>query len=339
MIRPIRVRNILPWLILASLLGGCAPSAPAPGSKLTVYSGRTEALVGSLLDQFAKETGVNIQVRYGDTAQLAATILEEGNNSPADVFFAQDAGALGALEKAGRLKKLPDAALNRVDARYRSPSGQWVGVSGRARAIAYNTKTVRESDLPGTIWDLTDPKWKGKIGWSPTNGSFQAFVTALRLAEGDAKAKQWLEGLKRNDAKPYPNNIAIVDAVGRGELSLGLVNHYYLYSFLKEQGQSFPVRNYFLPGAGVGTMINVAGAGILSTARNPEAAQRFLDFLLGREAQEYFVKETFEYALISGVPPVEGMVPLESINAPKLDLGSLSDLQGTLNLLREAGVL
>lgn len=311
---------------------------PAQGT-LTIYSGRNENLVGPLLDRFAKETGINIRVRYGDTAELAATILEEGDNSPADVFFAQDAGALGAIAQTGRFRNLPDPLLKKVDERFRSPKGEWVGLSGRARVIAYNTNRLKDSDLPDSILGFTDPKWKGKIGWAPTNGSFQAFVTAFRMTEGEDSASAWLEGIKKNQPKAYSNNIAIVDAVSKGEIDVGFVNHYYLYTFLRERGESFPVRNYHPRAGGSGAMVNVAGIGVLKTARNPQLAERLIDFMLQKEAQEYFAKETFEYPMASGVPALLGLKPLGSINAPKIDLSNLSDLKGTLRLLREKDVL
>ncbi|MDP2662685.1 MAG: extracellular solute-binding protein, partial [Dehalococcoidia bacterium] len=217
-----RISLIAAGAALASLLvASCAPTtAPQPtltappkttaapvqaGGIITVYSGRTKELVGPLLDRVAKELGVEARVRYGDTAQLAAAILEEGNRTPADVFFAQDAGALGALSKAGLLAKLPVSVLDRVDNRFQSPKGDWVGVSGRARVVAYNTQSLKESDLPESIRGFTDPKWKGLIGWPPTNASFQAFVTAMRVLEGEEKAKEWLKGIQANNPKTYPN--------------------------------------------------------------------------------------------------------------------------------------
>jgi iron(III) transport system substrate-binding protein len=195
-------------ILLAFSAAGCqavAPSSPTaeqptsnPASgKLTVYSGRTENLVAPVIEQFATESGIDVEVRYGGTAEMAATIMEEGANSPADVFFAQDAGALGALANEGRLVTLPDSILSQVDARFRSAVGNWVGVSGRARTVIYNTDSVQPDELPANVYGLTDPKWQGRVGWAPSNGSFQAFVTAMRKLDGDEKARQWLLGHDR----------------------------------------------------------------------------------------------------------------------------------------------
>ncbi len=294
--------------------------------------------MGPLIQQFQEKTGIQVEVRYGGTAELAATILEEGANSPADVFYGQDAGALGALARSGRLVSLPEDVLNLVEPRFRSREGNWVGTSGRARVFVYNTEELSEDEVPNSIWELTDPKWKGKIGWAPTNGSFQAFVTALRVLEGEERAKEWLEAMIANEAQVYPKNTPIVEATGRGEIVLGLVNHYYLYRFLAED-PNFPARNHHPTAGDAGAMINVAGAGVLDTAKNPDAAVEFVRFLLSPEAQQYFADETNEYPLIEGIEINPMLTPLSEINTPDLDLSDLEDLQGTLELLQEVGAL
>lgn len=314
-------------------------SAGAQPAVVTVYSGRNRDLVRSMLDQFARTTGVQVRVRYGETAELAATIMEEGSNSPADVFFAQDAGALGALAYAGRLRKLPDSVLLKVEPRFRAADASWVGVSGRARVVVYNTSKLSPADLPKTIWDFTQPLWRGRIGWAPTNGSFQAHVTAMRLLWGNERTKQWLTGIKQNGARVYRNNTAIVAAVGAGEIDIGFVNHYYLFNFLRERGPGFPARNHFFPGADAGNLINVAGVGIVDTARQPAAALRLVEYLLSVDAQRYFADQTVEYPLIRGVPINPQLVPLDQIKTPKVDLNHLQALEETLRLLQETGVI
>ena len=306
---------------------------------LTIYSGRSESLVQPLLDEFADETGVDINVRYGDTAELAATILEEGDNSPADVYFAQDAGALGALAAEGMLQALPDGLLDRVPAAYRSPAGVWVGISGRARVVAYNTEVLSPDDLPDSILDFTDPQWDGRIGWAPQNGSFQAFVTGLRRIEGEEGALAWLEGIQANDPTAYENNTMAVQGVASGEVDVAFVNHYYLYAIMEEEGEDFPVRNYFTAPGDPGSLVNVAGAAILDTTNSESLAEEFLDYMLSPEAQQFFTDETFEYPVIEGVATNLGLLPLSELMPPDIDLSDLADLNGTLDLLREAGVL
>ena len=330
----------LPQILLVGLvlLAAAACSGDAE-EELTIYSGRSETLVQPLLEDFSEDTGIGIRVRYGDTAELAATILEEGDNSPADVFFAQDGGALGALAGEGRLATLPDGVLEMAPEGFRSPEGAWVGVSGRSRVVAYNTAALTEDDLPDSILDFTDPEWNGRIGWAPTNGSFQAFVTGLRQLEGEEAARAWLEGIKANDPTDYPNNVTAVEGVANGEVDVAFVNHYYLFQFLAEQGDDFPVRNFYTGPGDPGSLVNVAGVGILDSASNSEAAEEFTRYLLSEHAQTYFAQETHEYPLIEGIETDPRLTPLDQLDPPEIDLSDLSDLEGTLELLRDTGVL
>ncbi|MSQ11557.1 MAG: iron ABC transporter substrate-binding protein [Dehalococcoidia bacterium] len=311
--------------------------------QLTVYSGRAEELVGPIITQFEEDTGVKVQVRYGETAQLAATILEEGKNSPADVFWAQDAGALGAVAKKGLFLELPDSVLERVEKRFRSPKGQWVGITGRARVVAYNTQKLTEQDLPDSIWGFTEPTWKGRIGWPPTNGSFQAFVTALRVLEGEDRAREWLRGIQANEPKAYRNNTTALLAVAAGEVDVAFVNHYYLYAQLKEQGPSFAARNYSPRAGDAGAMINVAGAGVLKSSKHQDGAVQLLGYMLADKAQRFFAGDSpddaFEYPLAPGIPTHPKLVPLSQLKSPNLVLSDLEDLDGTLEILRELGIL
>lgn len=311
---------------------------PFLSGDLTIYSGRSESLVGPLIDRFEQESDLNVEVRYGDTAEMAATILEEGNNSPADVYYGQDAGALGALANAGRFAPLPEATLDQVEPRFRSPEGLWVGTSGRARTVVYNTNQLTEADLPDDIFGFCDPSWQGRIGWAPTNGSFQAFVTALRVVEGEDRAREWLECIQANDVLVYPKNTPIVEAVGNGEIDAGFVNHYYLFRFLAED-PDFPAANYYLRSGDVGAMVNVAGVGIIDTTDNLEAAEAFVEFLLRESSQDYFNTETNEYPLSADISLNPELQPLSAFETPEIDLSDLDDLDGTLQLLQAVGVL
>lgn len=336
------IRSIVFVLIMAALIlpvsAQDTAQVPLSGETLTVYSGRSEGLIGPILQQFTDETGVQVEVRYGNTAEMAAVILEECDNSPADVYIAQDAGALGALEQEGRLLPLPSDIMARVPAEFRSDSGLWVGLSGRARVLVYNTDTLSEDELPASILDLTNPEWAGRVGWAPTNASFQSQVTALRLLLGEEAARAWLEAMVANGTVTYENNSAIVQAVIDGEIEVGLVNHYYLYGFLADN-PDVPAANYFFPGGDPGALVNIAGAAIVSTSDQPGLAQRLVLYLLGNTAQEYFAAETYEYPLVEGISPSVELKPLAEIEAPELDLSDLSDLQTTLELLSETGAL
>jgi iron(III) transport system substrate-binding protein len=309
---------------------------------LVVYSGRSESLVQPIIDQFAEATGIDVQVRYGKTAEMAGVLLEEGANSPADVFYAQDPGGLGAIQDAGMLATLPSNILSQVPARFASESGEWVGISGRARVIVYNTNVFSDpaSELPQDLWGFTEPEWNGRIGWAPTNGSFQAMVTGLRATWGDERTAEWLEGIQANNPVVYPKNTPIVAATAAGEVDVGFVNHYYLYRFISEEGEGFAARNYFLPSGGPGSLIMVSGAGILNSAPNADNAQRFVEFLLSQDAQQYFSSETYEYPVIDGVETIVE-TPLAELDAQAIgiSLGDLADLQGTQDMLLDLGII
>lgn len=307
---------------------------------LTVYSGRSQTLVHPILEAFGEYLGVDIDVRYGGSSSTAATLLEEGRNTPADVVFLQDPGSLGSLAGAGMLAELPQETLAKVDPRLRDPNGRWIGTSGRARTVIYNTDFIDPAtDLPDSILDFTAEEWRGRIGWAPWNGSFQAFVTALRLTEGDDVAREWLEGIRDNDARDYPNNVSIVQATANGEVEVGFVNHYYLERFLAEYGPDFKARNYYIGNGDPGALVLVAGAGILEASDNQHTAREFIDFLLSEPAQQYFTSDIKEYPVAAGVVPEGDLPPIESLNPPDVDLGNLTDLEGTLDLLRDVGIV
>jgi iron(III) transport system substrate-binding protein len=316
------------------------PWSSPVGGDLTLYSGRNEALVGPLLAEVKEHVGLDINIRYGNTAELAATILEEGDNSPADVYFAQDAGALGALAKAGTLAPLPEDVLDLVDPRFRSKDGLWIGTSARARVLAYNTDNVDAATLPASVEALTDSAWSGKLGWAPTNASFQTFITAFRLLKGEDAARAWLEGMIANNMTAFEGNADVVRAVADGELLGGLVNHYYKYEITREEGHDIPVDNHFFAAGDVGALVNVASVGILKSAEHTEQADAFVRFLLGVEAQEYFAEETAEYPVADGIEPAYDDLPaLADLGSPDIDLNDLDDLEGTLDLLTEVGLI
>lgn len=342
---PKTLRNsfkIFPLLLIFTFqvfLSSCVSNDIETQESLIIYSGRSESLVGPIIESFIESTGIQVDVRYGGTAELAATLLEEGDSSPADLFFAQDPGGLGAVAEQGMLSALPEDMLSLVDPRFIDPSGNWVGISGRARVIVYNTDTLSPEDLPTDLQGFTDPKWKGKIGLPPTNTSFQTMLTGMREIWGEAETKLWLEGILENDPVYYEKNTPTVAAVAAGEVEVGFVNHYYLYRFLAEEGESFSARNYFLPSGGPGSLILVSAIGVIESSDNFENAEKFIQFLLSNEAQQYFANETFEYPLIEGISIPANLPPIENLNSVNISLGDLVDLDGTIKMLQEVEML
>lgn len=330
---------VLAVLLALPLVAACNRGEEAMPS-LTVYSGRSEQLVGPLFRQFTEQTGIKVEARYGDTAELAAQILEEGAGSPAQVFFAQDAGALGAVEAAGLFAPLPAGASTAVPADYRAPDGTWTGVTGRARVIAYDPQQVPTADVPQSVMELTDPRWRGQVAIAPTNASFQAFVTAMRVADGDDVTRRWLEGLVRNDAQRFEKNGLILDAVDAGQVKLGLINHYYWYEKAAEVGAAgMRAKIAFTKPGDPGSLVNVAGIGVLKSAGDDAQSATFVEWLLSPETQRWFVTNTYEYPLVPNVPVADGLPPLTSLRGPDVPLADLDSLPATLAMLEDVGLL
>jgi iron(III) transport system substrate-binding protein len=329
-----RLPLLLVLVLLGAALTGCGGSS---GDRLTIYSGRTKNLIGPLLDRFHEETGIRIAVRYGDSAELALLIDQEGDDTPADVFLSQSPGALGYL--VDRYEPLPERVLDLVDERFRDDRGRWVGLSGRVRVLVYNTDLVEPGDLPASVFDLTDQAFRGRVAVAPTNGSFQDFVTAMRAGVGDDRTLAWLEGLVDNDSPTYANNNAIVDAVASGEVPMGLVNHYYNERQLQEDPRS-PSRNHLFEDGDLGSLVLVSGVAVLRGTDRADEAARLVEFLLSEASQQFFAAETFEYPLAEGVPPaIDDLPPLADIAAPRVDLDSLGGGLGrTLRLIRDSGL-
>lgn len=317
---------------------GISSTLNAIASELVIYCGRGEDMMAPLIQKFEESSGIKTSVRYGGTAELAATILEEGTHSPADVFMAQDAGALGALSHHDLLTTLPADLTASVSPRFRSSDNTWVGASGRARVLVYNTNKLSEKDIPGDVFKFCHPAWNGRLGWAPENASFQSFVTALIIREGRERAKSWLECIKANNPRVFAKNSAIVAAVAAGEIDAGFVNHYYLHTAQRSQ-PDIPAANFYFPAESAGSLVNVAGAGILKSSSRQDLAEAFIRFLLGETGQRYFVEETAEYPTIATTPMSGFLRPLDQLPSLDIDLNDLDKLEETLELLHETGVL
>jgi iron(III) transport system substrate-binding protein len=320
---------------------GCGAVGGGDDKEITVYSGRAKSLVQPLIDKFSKATGITVNVRYGETAAMASQMLEEGEKTGADVFLAQDAGALGAVSKEGLFTKLPTDVTDRVPEQYRAADGTWVGVTGRVRVLVYNADKVAEADLPRSVYDLTTGTWKGRVGIAPTNGSFQAFVTGVRVRDGEDKARAFLEGLKANEVQIREHNKSIVADVDAGTLDAGLVNHYYVYEKAEEVGkpvEQLKARLHFFSGGDPGGLVNVSGIGVTRHAADNADVRRFVDHLLGTEGQTYFTETNFEYPLIKGVTQAKGLPSLSELDPPAINLNDLDSLDQTVEMITDVGL-
>ena len=332
-----RIGASLMAVVLASaLIAACGDDNS--DTSITLYSGRNEPLIGPIIERFEDETGISVDVRYGNSTNLALLIDTEGSNSPADVFISQSPGSIGFLNGKGRLRTLSDELLNLHPETSRSPDGSWVGITGRQRVLVYNPNLVEASELPSSVFDLTDPEYRRRVGVAPQNGSFQDFITAMRKAQGDDTAADWLKGMADNSSPNYIQNSAIVDAVIRGEVDMGLVNHYYLFRRLAEEPNAAGGNHYFAPDD-IGSLVIVTAGAVLDSSDSAANGERLLRFLLGEEAQTYFATETKEYPLVAGVEPLPELPPRPELTTAALDFSNLvGGLEQTVRLIRESGI-
>ena len=302
---------------------------------LVIYSGRGEALVDELLKQAATELELEIEVQYGSTSDLVTRLLTEGDQSPADVIFAQDSGHLGALAQQKRLQPLSTEILNVVPPHFQDENGLWVGTSGRLRTLVYDSSQLNEDQLPQSLKELSDPKWKGMLGWAPSNSSFQAHVSALRHLWGEEETKTWLEGVQSNAPAVYPKNSPQVKAADAGQLKIGWVNHYYLHKLGKADSSA---KNFSFPQKDAGNIVMLAGAGVTAHSTHKSNAERLIGWLLSENAQNWFAQNTFEYPTRPGILTHSDVPALNVEWLADVKQEHLSDIGPTRQLLQSLGI-
>ena len=328
-----------------STAGGAAttPSGsgtPALDGNITVYSGQHEETVAALVNAFEAEAHVKVSVRSEDEASLANQLLQEGSDTPADVFFAENPPALNTLDEHHLLAATAPATLAKVGKQYSPTSGDWVGVSARSVALGYNTDRIQDSALPTSILDLAKPEWKGKVGFAPGETDFQPVITAVAKADGTPAATQWLKDLKSN-SKIYDDNEALVAAINRGEVETGILDHYYWYRLKDEVGASslHSALHYFAPGD-PGSLVDVSGAGQTAASKHPGSAQAFLAFLVGKSGQHIIAtSKSYEYPLGSGVQTAQPLRPFAELGQSPMTIADLGDGKAALELLQQVGLL
>lgn len=307
---------------------------PDLSGELTVYSGRGEFLVGELVSYIDDQyDDFDLTVRYGGSTDLVNTIINEGDGSRADVFYSVNAGSLGALADEGRTQSLSEEVTDMVRAEFRTD--QWIGTSGRARTVPYNTDEFSDDDLPDDVMAYPE-EFSGDLGWAPSYGSCQAFVTAMRLIEGEEATRDWLEAIVESGITSYPDEFAACQAIADGEIDAAFTNHYYIQRVLDGNPEA-SIATAFTSGD-AGAVFNVAGAAVVDTASDATLAENFVRHLLSAEAQDYFARTTFEYPLIPDVEPIGDLPTIDELDVPDVDLAQLSDLEPTIDLMRDAGV-
>ena len=307
------------------------------GGALTVYSGREQEYMEPVFDAYEKQSGTTLDVRYGDSADLALLVAEEGDKGRADVFIAQSPISQSYLDQKDLLSPLPQAVLDRVPARLRAADGDWVGIAGRQRVLIYNTDLVKESDLPDSVMDLTGEAYRDTVAVAPSNASFQDFVAALNQIEGKAEADAWLKGLAANGAKAYAKNSAIAEAVTRGEIPMGLVNHYYVLEILEDDPDA-PIAAYRFPGTDAGSLFLVATASVPKASADTAQADDLVKFLVSDTGQELIIAGEGEYPTAIGVSAPGRAPALTEGDYPAYDLTGQTDLRAVAEQIRESGL-
>jgi iron(III) transport system substrate-binding protein len=325
-------------VVLGSLLAACGGSSNA----ITLYNGQHGQTTDALVARFETLTGISVSVRSNDEAVLAAQISQEGSNSPADVVYTGNSPALEYLQEKGMLAPVPASTLAHTPRAYSSPRGDWVGVSARVSVLVYNTHLLKPSDLPGSVMQLADPKWKGKLALAPAETDFQPVVTSVARTFGDAKALSWLTALKANaGSHSYPNNETVANEVNLGQAALGVVDQYYWYRERAQVGASgmHSAIAYFAP-RDPGYVLDVSGAGVLKSSTHRTQARKLLAFLVSAQGQQIIARsDSFEYPLASGVKTAQPETPFAQLRPNPIAVAGLGDGATAISLLQKAQLL
>jgi iron(III) transport system substrate-binding protein len=328
----------LAMVIGLSACGGSGSSGSA--NTITLYNGQHEQTTARLVAGFEKQTQIKVKVRSDDEDVLGNQILQEGSSSPADVFYTENTPVLEDLQEKGLLAPLQTSTLAAVPSKYSSPQGDWVGVSARVSVLVYNTSLIKASELPSSILELAQPKWKGKLGFAPSETDFQPLVSAISKLDGVATAEKWLKGLQAN-GKVYPDNETVVAQVNNGESTVGIINHYYWYRLREEVGESgmHSALHYYAP-QDPGYLLNVSGAAVLKSSSRQAAAQKFVAFLVSKEGQEILAhSHSYEYPIGSGVKTAQPLKPFDQLQPNSITIGDLGNGHAPLELEQKLGLL
>jgi iron(III) transport system substrate-binding protein len=344
-------KQVQPAALTAALLlaltacGSGAASEPTAGegsdsaAELTVYNAQHESMTQAWVDEFTKETGIEVTVRQGSDTEMSNQILQEGEKSPADVFITENSPAMTQVENAGLFADIPAAVQENVPAEYRPTTGKWTGVAARSTLFVYNPEKISEADLPTSIMDLADPKWAGRWGAAAGGADFQAIVSAMLELEGEEATAEWLAAMK-DGAKIYPKNGAAMKAVNAGEVDAAVIYHYYYTADQAGTGEnSSDLEPYYFKGSDAGAFVSISGAGVLKSSDNQDAANQFLEFITSKEGQETLsTGSDYEYPVSAEVTPREGLVPLAELEAPTVDPAKLNG-EKVVELMTDAGLL
>jgi iron(III) transport system substrate-binding protein len=329
-------------LAAASILAGCSGTTKAASQSITLYNGQHVQTTQALVTAFEKKTGIHVNVRSDDEDVFANQIVQEGSRSPADVFFTENSPPLEYLQERGLLDPVDPSSLAQVPSQYSSPKGDWVGVTARVSVLVYNTSLLKADQLPTSVMDLANPQWSGKLGVAAGETDFQPIVTSIIKSKGKAAALAWLQAVKKNaGSHTYPDNETLTDMVNKGQVAIGIINHYYWYreKYDVGPGHVHSAIAYFAP-HDPGYVLDVSGAGILKSSDHVQAAQRFVAFLDSHQGQELIAhSQSWEYPLGSAVAAEAGLRPFATLQPAPVTVAQLGDGSAAIALLQQAQLL
>ena len=334
-----KVPSFLKRALLVSTLLSAGSAVAADGVGLLVYNAQHESLTKAWIEGFTKETGIKVTVRNGDDTEMGNQIVQEGAASPADVFLTENSPAMVLVDNAGLFAPVAPTTLEQVDSAYRPAHGKWVGIAARSTVFVYNPSKLTEADLPKSLMDLADPKWKGRWAASPAGADFQAIVAAVLELKGEAATLEWLKGMKANFTA-YRGNSSVLKAVNAGQIDSGVIYHYYSFVDQSKTGEnSNNTKLYYFKHQDPGAFVSTSGAGVLASSKHQEQAQAFVKYITSKEGQEVLETGTsFEYAVGKDAPSNPKLTPLKTLDAPKVDASTL-DSKKAVELMTQAGLL
>ncbi len=319
--------RFIPLIVLLILT---APAGPA--QEVNVYSGRKEALIKPLFDEYTKETGIRVNLVTGKADALIKRLELEGENSPADLLLTVDAGRLHRAKELGLLQPITSVLLNEaVPENYRDPQGYWYGLSIRARVIVHSRTEIKPAQL-STYEALADPAWHNQLCVRSSSNIYnQSLVASMLAHRGREETERWITGMVGNFARdPKGGDRDQIKAVAAGQCNLALVNTYYLAGMLSsgidtEVDAAEQVMLFWPNQDGRGAHVNVSGAGVTGSARNKRSAVQLLEYLVSIPAQEWYGKTNREFPVRDGVAGDSILQSWGEFKADNLNLAILGE--------------
>jgi iron(III) transport system substrate-binding protein len=306
---------------------------------IVVYNAQHETLAQAWADGFTKETGIKVTIRNGSDMQFANQLIEEGAASPADVFLTENSPAMTLVDASGLFAPVDADTLAQVPETFKSADGKWTGVAARSTVFAYDKTKLKEADLPKSLLDLADPKWKGRWGAAPAGADFQAIVSALLELKGEDATAAWLKALKENST-PYKGNSVAMKAVNAGEVEGAVIYHYYWFGDQAKTAENTKnVALYYFKNQDPGAFVSISGGGVLASSQHQKDAQAFLKWVTGKGGQTVLRDgDSFEYAVGNGAQSNPKLTPLSDLQAPKVEPSKLNSKKVT-DLMTAAGII